>query len=247
MKNQHPVPAAPSATVHEQTQLAANRDAVDSAVRANFVGQVEPQVIPAKAGTTTAELVTMPALYPREVYAGVGLGVDGVAIHLILLPGDVRVFGIEEAEDFARSIGGIIPSYSELEHMRKTLPGQFKGDLYYTSNKEDYDGEPATMFFDAATDAERAAQNGTRNVRVRAVRRVLALANEGAKGTISARHVELLAEKLIDQHAAEDGDDVSERERMVNTGIKVGIGLMAMEIQNLLAARQRQSLFGGSQ
>lgn len=240
MKNQHPAPAAPHTAAHDQTQLAANRNAVDSSVRANFAGQVEPQIIPAKAGTPTAAPVTMPALYPREVYAGVGLGVDGVAIHLILLPGDVRVFGIEEAEEFARSIGGAIPSYSELEHMRKTLSGQFKGDLYYTSNKEDYDGEPATMFFDAATDEERATQAGVRNVRVRAVRRVLALANEGAKSSISARHVELLAEKLIDQHAAEDDDDVSERERMVNTGIKVGIGLMAMEIQNLLAARQRQ-------
>jgi hypothetical protein len=240
MKKQSPAPAASNTKVHDQTQLAANREAVDFAVRANFVGQVEPQIIPAKAGTPAVAPVTMPALYPREVYAGVGLGVDGVAIHLILLPGDVRVFGVEEAEEFAHSIGGTIPSYSELEHMRKTLPDQFKGDLYYTSDIEDYDGGLATMFFDAATEAERATQAGARNVRARAVRRVLALANEGAKSSISARHVELLAERLIDQHAAEDDDDVSDRERMVGAGIKVGIGLMAMEIQNLLAARQRQ-------
>ena len=110
-------------------------------------------------------------LHPLEVYAGI-VQHKGAPAHLILMPGDVQVTGIEAAEEFVASVGGELPTYAELELLCKRMSDRFKPSIYYTSDQEPYDGDMATMMFDFATAHDLEAQAGARSVRVRAVRRV---------------------------------------------------------------------------
>jgi len=184
--------------------------------------------------------VVMPALYHREVYAGIchdpGLG----PLHLILLPGDVRVSSIEDADEFVDSVGGDLPTYAELQHLHEHVAHLFKPGLYYSCDQEEYDGEMATAIFDFAHQVAPGERDEPRQVRARAVRRVLADAASAPAGGLSAQQVAALAERLIDQHAVADGEESIERARMVSTGIMVGVRLLATEVQKALAACARQ-------
>lgn len=199
---------------------------------------------PALACSAPATPVAMPALYPREVYAGVGVGADLVARHLILLPGDVHVGCIEDAVEFVASGGGELPTYAELAHLHKNMGFLFKPSLYYSCEQEPYDGDMATMLFDFAHQIDPDQRDTPRQVRVRAVRRVLAEADIGPAGGISEQQVAALASRLIDQNTVGDGEESIERARMVSTGIMVGIRLMATEVQKALVARQHQQAGG---
>jgi hypothetical protein len=179
---------------------------------------------------------TMPALYPLEVYAGI-IQYHGAPVHLILLPGDVQVTGLEVAEEFIASIDGEFPTYAELKHLRECMGHRFKPSLYYTCDQEPYDGDMATVLFDFATDADRRAQKGPRNVRVRGVRRVPAQA--GTVPGLTEDQVAGIAGQLIDQESLDDDSDVTDDERLVSAGIKIGIGKMAMAVQQVLAAHKR--------
>jgi hypothetical protein len=67
---------------------------------------------------------------------------------------------------------------------------------------------------------------------------VIAEADTGPVGGISEHQVTTIANLLIDQQVL--SGDASESELMVGAGIKVGIGLMAMEVKKVLSARKRQ-------
>lgn len=228
---------SPAASGHDQHQLEKQREATDAAARASALRQLGPSATP---GATPTVRALMPALYRGEVYAGLcqdpGLG----PLHLILLPGDVRVGSIEDAEEFVASMGGELPTYAELGYLHMRMGQQFKASLYCTCEQEEYDGDTVPVVYDFATDLERIAQNGARCIRVRAVRRVLADVAGGPSADLNVQQVAALAEQLIDQHAVADGEESIERARMVGTGIMVGIRLMATEVQKALSARQRQ-------
>jgi len=194
------------------------------------------RAVPALAGTPLAAPCFMPALYPREAYAGV-VSHLGARVHLILLPGEAQIVGTSAAEECAASMGGELPTYAEMTHLGKRMPQRFKPGLYYTCDKEEYDGDMATALWAFAID------EGTSSVtRVRAVRRVLAEAAP-ANGALTAGQVVELATRLIDQESLTD-DDIKEDERMFSAGVKNGIGRMAMATQKEIAARAPQE--GGS-
>jgi hypothetical protein len=191
-------------------------------------------LVPGKAGAT------MTAVHPGETYIGISLGTDGIERHLILLAGDAAVGSIEDAEDFVASLYGDLPTYAELECMHKQLATRFKPSLYYTCEQEECDGDVGTMLFDAASPEERAAQNEVRNIRVRAVRRVMVNPSIGPAIGITEHQVEAISDQLLRQYAAIIDKNSDDGDRMVNAGIRLGIGLMAMGVQQALAAIQRQ-------
>jgi len=189
--------------------------------------------IPAIAATPVAAPCFMPALYPREAYAGV-VSHLGARVHLILLPGEAQIVGTPAAEEFAASVGGELPTHAEMTHLGKRMPQRFKPGLYYTCDKEEYDGDMATALWACGID------EGTSAVtRVRAVRRVLAEAAP-ANGALTAGQVVELATRLIDQESLTDDDDIKDDERMFSAGVKNGICRMAMATQKEIAARTRQ-------
>jgi hypothetical protein len=220
---------------HDQRQLAEQRDAVNAAVRSSFVGTTNGgSTVPATAGTT---LDLDPAqaglkMYPGEIYVGVVPHDLGKA-HLILLSGEARVVGADAAEEFATSIGGQLPTHSELEYICQRMPDRFKAGLYYTCDQEEYDGDTATLLWAHLID------ESTSVTRVRAVRRVLAVPAPAING-ITEKQVADLATRLIDQRSLGDSDDATHDELMADAGIKVGIGIMAMEIQKQIAGSVHQ-------
>lgn len=193
--------------------------------------------VPAKAGAAMAAPADI-LLHPLEAYAGL-VHHHGVPVHLILLPGDVQVTGLDVAEEFVASLNGEFPTYRELEHLRRTMQHRFKPSLYYTCDQEPYDGDMATVLFDFATDTERQAQKGPRNVRARAVRRIPV---QGAEviGGLTEDRVAAIAAQLIDDVSRGYDSDTTDDENIAAAGIKVGIGKMAMAVQQALAAEKRQ-------
>lgn len=176
-----------------------------------------------------------PITYPREVYIGIYQDPDLGPTHLILLPDDVSVGSIEDADDFVDSVGGDLPTFGELQYLHERAGHLFKPCIYYSCDQEDYDGQMVNAAFDFAHQVAPGERDQPRQVRARAVRRVLAKVESGIAGAISAQQVATLAEQLIDQHAIADGEESIERARMVGTGIMVGIRLMATEVQKALS------------
>lgn len=222
--------------------------------------QIGASLVPAKAGT--------PELHPGDVYAGITTGADGAPYHLILLPGDARVTSIDEAENFAMSLGGELPTYAELTILCKRMQDQFQPSLYYTCEKEPYDGDMAAMLFDATPVGE--LRNDVHQVRARSVHRLPADDNAvdfatikseqrqitteaahrcviaGAERSlgvhafaISATQVAQMACRLINEASSED-ESCTNDEHLVQAGIKMGIAKMAMEVQAVLVAFGRK-------
>lgn len=227
----------PVSPVHNQHQLETQREATNAAARAGVLRQLDPSTTPSAIPTVPA---LVPALYRGEVYAGICQDPDLGPLHLILLPGDVRVGSIEDADEFVDSVGGDLPAYAELQHLHEHIGHLFKPGLYYSCDQEEYDGDMATAMFDFAHQVAPDERDEPRQVRARAVRRVLAEADSGSAGGLSAQQVAALAERLIGQHAVADGEESIERARMVSTGIMVGVRLMATGVQKALAALTRQ-------
>jgi hypothetical protein len=230
--------------LQETTQNDCDRDPADVATDALAViaellesRDTANLAVPAKAGITSASPAGG-ALQPLEVYAG-AVSHHGVPVHLILLPGDVRVTGLEVAEEFIASMNGELPTYAELAHLRRSMHHRFKPELYYTCDQEPYDGDMATVMFDFATDADRRAVKGPRTVRARAVRRV-PVQREALTIGLTEQQVAAIAEQLIDDMSPGDDSDTTDDEKIAGAGIKVGIGKMAMAVQQALAAEKRQ-------
>lgn len=162
---------SPAALGHDQHQLEKQREANDAAARAGALRQLGPSTA---LSAIPLERAVMPMLHRGEVYAGLCQDPDLGALHLILLPGDVRVDSIEEAEEFAASVGGQLPTQAELQHLHKHMGSLFKPALYYTCDQEDYDGSTTvTVMYDFAGRTDLVAVDwGAQQVRVRAVRHV---------------------------------------------------------------------------
>ena len=132
-----------------------------------------------------------PIMHLGEVYAGICQDPDLGAIHLILLPGDVHADSIQEANEFAASVGGELPTLAELEHLHKHMSNAFEPALYYACDEEDYDGDGLTMIpvmFDFAGRTDLLSVDwGSQQVRVRAVRRVMVDAGQTAPESAESR------------------------------------------------------------
>lgn len=67
-----------------------------------------------------------------EVYAGIILGKEEPDYHLFLLPGERADIQWQAAMDWAKSIGGDLPTRREQSLLFANLKGEFKGSWYWS-------------------------------------------------------------------------------------------------------------------
>lgn len=72
--------------------------------------------------------ITIPSLADGELWAGILLNEDGTPIHhVILLPGEAERIGWNKAIEWAKEIGGELPTRREQSLLFANLKSQFKG------------------------------------------------------------------------------------------------------------------------
>lgn len=84
---------------------------------------------------TEAAKFPIPALNEGEIYAGAIIAPDGTGHHIILLDGDNDDAEWQAQMDWAKSIGGDLPTRPELALLYAFLKDRFKAD-YYWSNEQ---------------------------------------------------------------------------------------------------------------
>lgn len=112
-----------------------------------------------------------PQLNDGEVYAGALINPDGTGHRIILLPGDNNDADWQTQMEWAKSIGGDLPSRPELAHLYAHLKQEFK-PLWYWSNEqhESHSGYAWDQDFD---DGLQSWDYEGNTLRARAVRRVV--------------------------------------------------------------------------
>jgi hypothetical protein len=79
------------------------------------------------------QTIVLPYLNPSEIYAGIILFEDGSpSHHLILLPGDAEEAPHQVQIDWAKSIGGELPTRQELSLLFANCKQHFKADWYWS-------------------------------------------------------------------------------------------------------------------
>ncbi len=112
--------------------------------------------------------VQIPPTAEGEVYGGGIVDRFGEVTHLILLPGDNAGASQEAQAEWAKSIGGDLPSLAEQAVLRENVPNEFKAAAYW-SNRNDGDGYAWCTGFRYGPQLFSLT---TRKLRGRAVRRV---------------------------------------------------------------------------
>ena len=78
--------------------------------------------------------ITLPELKSGETYAGLVIGDKGSMHHLILLDGDADDATHQEQLDWAKSIGGELPTSQEQALLYANCKAQFKSDWYWSAD-----------------------------------------------------------------------------------------------------------------
>ncbi len=77
--------------------------------------------------------ITIPSLAAGELWAGVLLNEDGTpSHHVILLPGEAERIGWTKAVQWAKEVGGELPTRREQSLLFANLKSQFKGEWYWS-------------------------------------------------------------------------------------------------------------------
>lgn len=92
---------------------------------------------------TEASKFTAPQLNDGEVYAGALIKPDGTGHHIILLPGDNDDADWQTQMDWAKSIGGDLPSRPELVHLYAHLKQEFQPTWYWSNEQHESDSDDA--------------------------------------------------------------------------------------------------------
>jgi hypothetical protein len=78
--------------------------------------------------------ITLPELKLGETYAGIVIADNGSMHHLILLDGDADDAPHQEQLDWAKSIGGELPTRQEQALLYANCKAQFKSDWYWSAD-----------------------------------------------------------------------------------------------------------------
>ena len=78
--------------------------------------------------------ITLPDIKPGETYAGLVIDDKGSMHHLILLDGDADDAPHQEQLDWAKSIGGELPTSQEQALLYANCKAQFKSDWYWSAD-----------------------------------------------------------------------------------------------------------------
>lgn len=80
--------------------------------------------------------IQLPTLADGEIYLGGFVDKNGDVTHTILLPGDNADASWQAQMDWAKSIGGDLPTRVELAVAYAKLRDQFERDWYWSNEKE---------------------------------------------------------------------------------------------------------------
>ncbi|OJB11847.1 DUF1566 domain-containing protein [Burkholderia ubonensis] len=81
--------------------------------------------------------IQLPPLAEGEVYLGGFVDANGDVTHTILLPGDHDRASWQQQMDWAKSIGGDLPTRAELVIAYEKCRDQFKPDAYWSNTPDD--------------------------------------------------------------------------------------------------------------
>ena len=114
--------------------------------------------------------ITLPELHAGETYIGSIGDAEGNVQHVILLPGDNDDASWQEQMDWAKSIGGDLPSRVEQAMLYANHRDQFKKDWYWSNTLYEPDSGYAWSqgFYDGGQDGD----DLSASLRARAVRRL---------------------------------------------------------------------------
>jgi hypothetical protein len=118
---------------------------------------------------STAKTIAIPELNEGEIYVGAIIKPDGTGHHAILLPGDNDDASWDDQMEWAKSIGGDLPDRVEQALMYKSLPDQFKKDLYWSNTQ--HSGASDYAWFQIFGYGHQDNSHETTKLRARAVRR----------------------------------------------------------------------------
>lgn len=115
--------------------------------------------------------ITIPSLAEGELWAGVLLNEDGSpSHHVILLPGEAARIVWDKAVEWAKEIGGELPTRREQSLLFANLKSQFKGEWYWSGEQHAADSDYAWLQYFG--DGNQIISNKSFEARARAVRRL---------------------------------------------------------------------------
>ena len=118
-----------------------------------------------------ATTITLPDLAQGEVYAGIALNEDGTpSHHLILLEGEAISGNWQTQMDWAKSIGGELPTRQEQALLYANSKQQFKPAWYWSS--EQHSSESGWAWCQDFHHGTQGSYRKTGELRARAVRRL---------------------------------------------------------------------------
>jgi hypothetical protein len=115
--------------------------------------------------------ITIPAPSEGETYAGLILNPDGtLSHHLILLADDAEKLTWEKAKEWAKTIGGDLPTRQEQALLYANCKAQFKSDWYWSG--EMYASGSSYAWCQDFDYGGQGISSTNRKLRARAIRRV---------------------------------------------------------------------------
>lgn len=114
--------------------------------------------------------ITLPDLKSGETYAGLVIANNGSMHHLILLDGDADEAAHQEQLDWAKSIGGELPTRQEQALLYANCKAQFKRDWYWSS--ELYASDSGSAWYQGFSYGSQLNTAISYELRARAVRRL---------------------------------------------------------------------------
>jgi len=113
--------------------------------------------------------ITLPDLKSGETYAGLVISDNGSMHHLILLDGDADEASHQKQLDWAKSIGGELPTRQEQALLYANCKAQFKSDWYWSA--ELYASESCSAWPQHFGNGDQHYYGINNKLRARAVRR----------------------------------------------------------------------------
>lgn len=116
--------------------------------------------------------VQIPPLAEGEIYLGGFVDANGDVSHTILLPGDHSVATWQEQMDWAKSVGGDLPTRAELVIAYEKHRDQFKKSAYWSNMQDDDPGYAGWAWFQHFRFGSQSTSAEDGRLRARAVRRL---------------------------------------------------------------------------
>lgn len=122
-------------------------------------------------GATAVQQLQIPPLSEGEIYIGAIGDKNGDVHHVILMPGDNGEATFADALQWAKSIGGDLPTKTEQSMLWEGHRDQFKKKLYWSNETHhEHSGYAWVQYFDHGNQS---GHPKDRELRARAVRRLV--------------------------------------------------------------------------